>query len=74
MLVSSFNGIFGSILGLALLFFVVFKRHEDALNKTSEQHKEFASSIIDMLDAHADVMAANPALKGGNKPLRIPKP
>ncbi len=52
--IKKFAGIFGTVLSLLLLFIVVIKRHESALKETSEQHKEFATSLIDMFDSHSE--------------------
>lgn len=69
--IKQFAGIFGTILSLVLLFIVVIKRHESALKKTSDQHKEFATSLLDMLDSHAEKVQANPNLKDRVKPIRV---
>ena len=52
--IKKFVGIFGTVSSLLFLFIVVIKRHESALKETSEQHKEFATSLIDMFDSHSE--------------------
>ena len=47
--IKQFIGIFGAIFALLALFIVVIKHHQNALKKTSEQHKEFATNLMDML-------------------------
>ena len=54
------SGIFGAILSLLLLFVVIIKRQEFALKKTPNEHKEFATSLMDMLDSHAERVKAPP--------------
>lgn len=70
--IKQYIGIFGALLGLVLLVIVVIKRHEYALKKISDQHKEFATSLMDMLGPHAH--ALQPKLthhdKGKGKPVR----
>lgn len=70
--------IFGAILSLVMLFFVFYKRHEDALKKTLEHHKEMSANMVDRLDSHAGAVGANTAvgntaIKRADKPLRILK-
>ncbi len=70
--------IFGVILSLVMLFFVFYKRHEDALKKTLEQRKEIPSNMVNLSDSRAGVVEANTAvsntaIKRADKPLRILK-
>lgn len=51
--IKKFAGIIGTIFSLVLLFVVVIKRNEHALKKISDQHKDFATSLMDMLGPHA---------------------
>lgn len=52
--IKQFAGIFGAILGLVLLFIVVIKRYQYVLEKTSKQHEEFATNLMDMLGPQAE--------------------
>ena len=56
--IKQFVGIFGAILGLVMLVVVVIKRHQYALKKTAEEHKEFATGLMDMLGPHAEKVQA----------------
>ncbi len=71
--IKRFVGIFGSVSGLVLLFIVVIKRHEYALKETSEQHKEFATSLMNMLGPHAGKVQVELAQDNDNKdrPIQI---
>ena len=60
--IKKYTGVFGTFLSLLLLFIVVIKRHEFALKKTSDEHKEFATSLMDMLDSHAEKVKGKPPL------------
>ena len=67
--IKKFAGIFGTILGLVLLFIVVIKRHEYALINTAERHKEFATNLMDMLGNHGGaVQTALTPDDDGNRP------
>ena len=57
--IKQFAGIFGTIFSLVLLFFVVIKRNQNALKQTSDQHREFATNLIDMLDSSAEKIPAS---------------
>ena len=61
--IKQFAGIFGAIFSLVLLFFVVIKRNQNALKRTSDQHREFATNLIDMLDSSAEKVPANSSHK-----------
>ena len=65
--IKRFIGIFGTILALGLLLVVVVRRHQQALIKTSELHKEFATSVLDMLGPHGVEVSANLAHGGDGR-------
>lgn len=71
--IKQYAGIFGTILSLLMLFLVVIKRHEYALKETSDQHKQFATSLMDMLDSRAEKVPTNPIHKELGKAIRTPK-
>jgi len=56
--IKRFIGLFGAILALVSLFVVVIKRNQHVLEENSEQHKEFAKNVMDMLGTHADKVQA----------------
>lgn len=73
--IKQFAGIVGTILSLLSLFFVVIKRHVNELKKTSSQHQEFATSLMDMLgpDIKKTQARRNHHNKDGEKPMQIKK-
>lgn len=71
--IKQFVGIFGSILALVLLSFVVIKRHQYVLKKNSELHTEFVSNLMDMLGPNAENLLSKPVRgnKNGDPSMRM---